>query len=67
MPNELILLGGALMFALAFALFAIPFAFKWRVSREPAYGMIAFYVTFSVVYALTSTQSIFKKPWLGPS
>ena len=43
MPNELILLGGALMFALAFALFAIPFAFKWRVSREPAYGMIAFY------------------------
>ena len=67
MPNELILLGGALMFALAFALFAIPFAFKWRVSREPAYGMIAFYVTFSVVYALTSTRSIFKKPWLGPS
>jgi len=67
MPNELILLGGALMFALSFALFVIPFAFKWRVSRKPAYAMIAFYVAFSVVYALTSTQSIFTKPWLGPS
>ena len=67
MPNELILLGGALMFALSFALFVIPFAFKWRVSRKPAYAMIAFYVAFSVVYALTSTRSIFKKPWLGPS
>ena len=34
MPNELILLGGALMFALFYALFVIPFVHKWRVGKN---------------------------------
>ena len=66
MPNELILLGGALMFALFYALFVIPFVHKWRVGKNVAYGMIGFYFSFSIVYALTSTHCIFRKPWLGP-
>jgi sodium/potassium/calcium exchanger 6 len=66
MPNELILLGGALMFALFYALFVIPFVHKWRVGKNAAYGMIGFYFSFSIVYALTSTHCIFRKPWLGP-
>ena len=66
MPNELILLGGALMFTLAYACVAIPFIHRWKITRKPAICMITFYAVFSVVYALTCTHCIFKTPWLGP-
>jgi len=66
MPNELILLGGALMFTLAYACVAIPFVHRWKITRKPAICMITFYAMFSVVYALTCTHCIFKTPWLGP-
>jgi len=66
MPNELILLGGALMVSVFYACVVIPIAHRWEITKKPAYGMIGFYVAFSVVYALTCTHCIFKKPWLGP-
>ena len=66
MPNELVLLCGGLLFALGYAIVIIPFVHKWRVGKPAAYGMIGFYVVFSILYALTSTHSIFRKPWIGP-
>jgi len=66
MPNELVLLCGGLLFALGYAIIIIPFMHKWRVGKSAAYGMIGFYVVFSILYALTSVHSIFRKPWIGP-
>ena len=66
MPNELVLLGGGLMFTLTYACLAIPLVHRWEIGRKTAICMITFYAAFSVVYALTCTHYIFKNPWLGP-
>lgn len=66
MPNELVLLCGGLLFALGYALIIIPLVHRWRIGKTAAYGMIAFYVLFSIIYALTSTHKIFAQPWIGP-
>ena len=66
MPNELVLLCGGLLFALGYALIIIPLVHRWRIGKTAAYGMIAFYVLFSIIYALTSTHKIFAQPLIGP-
>jgi solute carrier family 24 (sodium/potassium/calcium exchanger), member 6 len=61
--NELFVLFAFLILGLIFLLFAAPLLWHWRVGRTQSFGMIAYYVVFACVYALTSTGIIFKSAW----
>ena len=62
--NELFVLFAFLICGLLFLLFAAPFLWRWRVGKKHSLGLMAYYLVFAMLYALTSTKEIFKTPWV---